>query len=276
MMKAWLPTYLTQPELEGLMRDPRWVMQDKADGKHVLLHVQDDRVFGTNREGAETRIHPSIIQALRASPLRPVTILDGEQLHEGPLVLFDVLSFWGGALGVVDLRGESYGVRWTHLSLLSQELPPPFQLVRCAFTEQEKFDLLEALMGEQAEGVVFKRIDARYTEGRPVTGGTMRKLQFRKRADVIVQRRTDDSTRSFDMFAFSREGEIVGLGSVSARHFYEEIAPGGALIAEVEYLYSAHDDHLVQPVLMRFRDDKRPEECGVQQLVRGKRFRKTA
>lgn len=270
-MKAWLPTDLTQPEIEGMMQDPGWAMQEKADGKHVLAHVEHGRIFGTNRNGEETAIHSPVLRAL--SEIIPVTIPDGELLHEGPLVLYDLLQ-----LESEDLRSRTYAVRWDRLVKLTDTLGPPIQLIRSAFTGTEKLDLLTLLTDEQAEGVIFKRLDAPYTEGRPVIGGTMRRWKFRKRVDVVVQRRaaTADDTRSFDMFAFNAEGEIVSLGSVSARHFYEELEPGHARIAEAEYLYAGPTHHLVQPTLIRFRDDKVAQDCGVHQLVLGKRFRKAS
>jgi hypothetical protein len=71
--------------------------------------------------------------------------------------------------------------------------------------------------------------------------------------------------RNAHLAAYSPEGELVPLGSTTMNG--KPDLPVGS-VAEVEYLsYKGPGHSLVQPNLLRSRDDKSPEECLVSQLV---------
>jgi ATP-dependent DNA ligase len=153
-------------------------------------------------------------------------------------------------------------------------LGPHAGLAWMARTEREKRNLLVTLRAEHAEGAIFKRADAPYTIGRPARGGTMRRWKFRKRMDVIVMRQPGEGgKRSFAMFVMDAQGQPVAIGKVSAHTFFFKVTPKMPTVAEVEYLTASDAHHLIQPTVIRLRDDKPPEACLLSQLVVGKRYR---
>ena len=265
---VWLPTDTSSGEAESLLTDPRWALQEKCDGIHVVLERVASGLAATNRRGEPRAVNGILIKPLEPLPIG--TMLDGEWLHSGSYVAFDVLR-----VGEMDLRPNRYEVRYAVLEDLFRRAILPvreIELVRHAVDRPGKDALIDTLRRESAEGVIFKYLDAPYTQGRPIEGGTMRRWKWRKRADVLVGRRPDDTTRSFEMFAFGN-GELVNLGSVSAHRFYDALPPQAVAIGEVEYLYASPTMKLVQPTLLRWRPDKKKEDCTVDQLEIGGRFK---
>lgn len=265
---AWLPTDCTEAEAAKFIDDPLYCAQAKEDGIHVFVRCQDG-IDGFNRRG-EAHPIPDVIQKALAGALPEPSFLDGEKLHRPVagkwLMLFDALMIAGE-----DIQALTYQERWARVSALA--LPPAIGLVRSAFTAEEKRALVDELRAANAEGVIFKRLDAPYRQGRPVIGGPMRRLKFRKTAEVILERRAVDSTRSFEMYVI-QGNDMVNVGSVSARQFYEQLEPKQIAIGSVTYLYASPSLKLVQPVLVDppWRTDKRPADCTAAQLVRGGRF----
>lgn len=263
---AWLPTDLDEAEAQRLLKDRAWVMQEKADGIHVMVREQSGLVTAYNRRGEPYGL-PEAIALQFCAPALPC-LIDGEWLQRARrYVAYDILE-----AGDMDLRKMGYAERFKRLVPMVRAMGGgSVGLIRSADTPGAKVALLAALRGERAEGVIFKHRDAPYVSGRPPHGGFMRRWKFRERADVIVRRRPGDSKRSFDMFAMGQTGPVE-IGSVSAHTFYGELKPGEALIAEVSYLYASDESRLIQPSIVRLRTDKRPEECRVDQLKVGKRF----
>jgi len=274
-MKAWLPTDCTLDEVDAMVHSPDWMLQEKVDGMRLIVmrqNSQDDTLVRTfNRHGEPYRA-PDWARVIFEK--LPDGLYDGELLiRTRRYILFEIigsspsaLGRWQAALAVV--QANIWG--WGH-DLLS--------IVRCAVTVKDKEATEQALHKWNAEGMIFKRIDAPYTPGRPITGGTMRRFKFRKTADVILQRRPDptDTTRSLEMWVFE-EGQPVHVGTVNANrgddrgHYYDQLAPGEITVGEVSYLYMTDTSKLVQSTIVRLRDDKNPEDCLFCQLETGGRF----
>jgi ATP-dependent DNA ligase len=64
---------------------------------------------------------------------------------------------------------------------------------------------------------------------------------------------------------------FAGTTNQSRKQIDELISSGERPVAEVQYLYATDDDILFQPVFVQLRDDKDPEECTLDQLVRTNR-----
>lgn len=279
-VSAWLPAEqdATEAEVERLIDDPNYAFEEKVDGMHVIAHVfatemlKPNTVVTTNRKGEISKEIPrAILKPLELLPRG--TILAGEYLDRlAAFAPFDLIRFRD-----TDVRQFPYRDRREALQILIKDLGPNIIPVRHACTPDSKRALLAALRAEVAEGVVVKDLRAPYSERRFPVGGPFRRMKFRKECDVLVRRRTDDTTRSFSMYVFDNDGEIVDVGTVSAYAFYELLAPGGVATATVSYLYSTPNNQLYgPPVLVRLRDDKDPKECSLSQLVLGKRFRRSA
>jgi hypothetical protein len=106
--------------------------------------------------------------------LRGSFIPDGESIGDDYHV-FDLLEHNGD-----NLRPLPYRIRLVRLVdvLLSTANHPHVRLVETAFTTVQKTELWERLRRENREGIVFKRLDAPYTPGKPNSGGPQLKFKF--------------------------------------------------------------------------------------------------
>lgn len=266
---VWLPTDIEERELDGFLENDNYCLQKKEDGVHVLAsHTADGRIDVRNRRGELHRIPPALERVLRQVPRE--TMLDGEKLHEGGLVVFDMLYGAGE-----DLRGFPYTGRLARAAELCLEVNSPLlRVVETALTPPAKRALADRLRAERAEGLILKDLRAPYRPGRTAWGWTMRRLKFLKSLTAIVQRPATGTKAHFEMFLID-QGKVVSIGTVSAQQFYDRLIPGQSVIAEVSYLYATPGNRVVQPRLKRpnpFRTDKAPEDCTIDQLVTGGRF----
>ena len=275
---VWLPSdLLWKPgdsdipaEAMRLIEDPNWCAQVKEDGNHVLAaKVDTERITTRNREGTPHPVLPSVERELAKLPAQ--TMFDGEKLHTGPYVVFDILYLNGE-----DLRDRPYRDRFYILTGMCEILNPRIIYpVRTALTTAEKLALVLELREDRAEGVILKDLRATYRPGRPEFGGSMRRLKFRKSLTCLVRRRDENDPNqkaSFDMFAYDGNGKLLSIGAVSARHFHKQVEPGCVRIAECSYLYATPKNKVVQPTLLMFREDKSTEDCSLSQLILGGRF----
>lgn len=267
---AQLLNAIEREAADRLLADPAFGAQQKLDGMRVLLKVGPDGVVGSNRQGQVLAVPKEVAAAAAEAPVG--TLLDGELLRtpDGPEYwVFDLLAH-----GTDDLRSQGYLVRYQELDALAEELSPPIRKVALARTPEQKRALLKRLETERAEGIVFKRLDAPYTPGRPASGGAQLKHKFVKSADVFV---TENAGNAYQMAVF-HEGKqrlvgkvFAGTTNESRRELDALLAAGQRPVAEVRYLYATEDDQLFQPVFAALRDDKAPEDCLLSQLVRTNR-----
>lgn len=259
---AWLPHMDPPPdrEVERMLDDPAWWVQVKHDGWRLLAYVTKAlEVVGSNRYGEAHEVPDGLVPALRRVP----EIGIDAEVEVGPsLTILDVLH----VKGIGDLRGLPYAVRFEAAELLVKKLGDPrIRLVETAREAKAKRALMARVRHELGEGVIFKRSDALYLEGR---SRTMFRVLNRHRADVVVMKRTHDGPdahHSFEMYVY-RGKNLVNVGSVSAQKYYDAFKPGQSAVAEVEYKYVTPDGRLFQPAIKRLRTDKRPAQCTVLQL----------
>jgi len=269
--KAQLLNAVDEARLEALFADPEIVAQQKFDGVRILTLVQEDGVVATNRSGEMSEFGAAVLQAVSHAP--PGTILDGELVSgsQGPVYwLFDILQYAGE-----DLKALGYVERFAHLAAACAELPDPIEMVDAAFEEADKRALYNQLRELRAEGIVFKRVDAPYTHGRPGSGGTQLKYKFVKTCDVFI---TENAGNAYQMAVFDAAGMPREIGKVFAgttndtrSEIDDALVAGARPVAEVRYLYATRDDILFQPVFVRLRDDKAPSDCVLDQLERTNR-----
>jgi len=266
---VWLPTDVSEADAERLLVDPNYCIQDKEDGIHVLAARTERGVSTRNRKGEPHSVPQGLTQVLMGLPVG--SMLDGERLHEGGYVVFDIL-YWDGR----DWREESYANRLGEVYRVCSVMQSTWiRPIASAFSENAKRDFLLDRREQMKEGVIFKDMRAPYRPGRPVEGGTLRRLKFTKRMSVILFRRQGDTKASFDMLAFDGKPLPSLIGTVSAQQFFTDLLPGQARVGEVEYLYGTPNRKLVQPRLVRpnpWREDKSFEECTLDQVIVGGRF----
>jgi ATP-dependent DNA ligase len=253
-------------EVERLLTDDGVLAQQKLDGNRVLCHVEDGEVLPTNRSGQRTNVSAAVLAGLTHLPQG--TVVDGEVVrHGGTEVywLFDVLQFAGR-----DVTHESCFARF---SILSDELEPglsePVRVLESALTTKQKRGLYERLQQASAEGIFFKRKDAKYTPGRPSSGGTQLKCKFVSSADVVLVENAGNAYRMqvFDGGKPFDVGKVFsGTTNESRAEIDAALGKGKRLVAEVRYLYATADSQLFQPIFVRLRDDKKEKECVRAQL----------
>ncbi|MCY2928817.1 MAG: WGR domain-containing protein [Planctomycetota bacterium] len=245
-----------QDQAEQLIRDDGWWMQEKFDGKRILIRKDGDQVIGINRKGLAVALPQPVAQQALTIGSRQ-WLMDGEAI--GDLYFaFDLLEQDG-----MDLRKEPYSRRLDALSVIV--VPGGKGAIRVNGTATgtaQKKNMLAALCRLKAEGVVFKRHAAPYTPGRPSTGGDQLKWKFTATASCIVAKA--NGTKRSVALALLEGGKRVAVGNVTVPA-NQQIPKAGSTI-EVRYLYAYPGGSLFQPVYLGVRDDVDPAACTIGQL----------
>lgn len=255
-IRPQLLTATDEEELTALLADDAFVLQPKLDGRRLLLHKEGQTVTGINRKG----LHCGIPETIRASALQ----IPGDYLLDGEAVgnvlhVFDLLQRKDD-----DLRTLPYRRRIVDLlNLLAEGRPEKIVWVPSYFGRIEKRTLFDQLKSERAEGVVFKRLTAPYTPGRPASGGDQRKFKFVESASVIVT--GHNARRSIAFGIRPNDGKVVPAGNVAIPG--DQAVPAIGAVIEVRYLYAFPESGvLFQPVYIGLREDIDPDECVRSQL----------
>jgi len=241
-------------ESGALLADNAWWMQEKFDGKRILLRKDERGVVGINRKGLIVGL-PKVIQQA-AETFSQAFIIDGESIDDR-LHVFDLLSLEEDVL-----LARPYSERLVLLRELLDGDNPHLLLVPTAKTTAEKSQLLLNLKAARKEGVVFKQKDAPYTSGRPASGGTWMKHKFTITGSFIVCRLNADKRSVGLEVKDGRRGIEIGNVTIPANKSVPTL--GGVI--EVRYLYAYKGGSLYQPVFLNVRDDIAPKECTVKQL----------
>jgi len=247
---------IEESDVERLLRDDDYCAQGKFDGRHLLIRKQDDHIEGINKKGLLVGLPETVSDDIRNLPGSFIT--DGESIGDDYHV-FDLLELNGE-----NLRPLAYRKRLERLVsvLLSSADHPHVKLVETAFTTQRKTALWERLRQENREGIVFKRLDAPYTPGKPNSGGPQLKFKFTATLSAIVAR--VNTQRSIEI-GLLKGRSLISCGNVTipANHGIPIV---GAVV-EVQYLYAHRESHaLYQPVYLGPRDDVEAGECLASQI----------
>ena len=129
-----------------------WAMEEKLDGMRLQIKKTGNVVTAWTRQGIEWTL-PESVKALALSYGRSFHV-DGELIGD-EFAAFDLLEFAGIPTGHIENKLRKNGL---------QELP--FLPVYRAESKLEKKELLDYLKRNDGEGVVFKRKNAPYVDGR--------------------------------------------------------------------------------------------------------------
>lgn len=242
-------------QVHQFINDPAYWMQEKMDGKRLMLCKEGDQITGINRRGIEVGIPETLVTSARHSSVD--FLMDGEAVGDAFWV-FDLLS-----IGSQDLRQMRYAERSLRLSqILVSSRFPYICSVDTAYLARDKKELFEELKAHGREGLVFKHIEAPYTPGRPSSGGSQFKFKFWNTASFIVS--AINSQRSVSLM-LTREGRQVTVGNVTIPANHE--IPAVGQVVECRYLYAFKESGCIyQPIYLGARDDITAEECTVDQL----------
>jgi len=246
---------IDEADMNCLLANDQFCMQEKFDGRHLLILKQRDTITGINKKGLTVDLSNRILDSARSLP--GDYLLDGEAIGDEYFV-FDILI-----RGTTDLRPQPYRERLVHLyNLIASANQPAITLVQTAFKPEEKLRLIKELRVARKEGVVCKRLDAAYTPGRPNAGGSQLKHKFYATLSAVVAK--INKQRSVEIRLLGDDGwQTAGNVTIPANH----PIPGVGAVVEIRYLYAFRESGvLYQPVFLGPRSDVEPSECTVTQL----------
>ena len=241
-------------EVKRLIVSTKFCLQQKHDGRRLLVQKQGDTITGINRRGLVTAFPEPIREAVARIPCD--VIIDGEAVGNA-LHAFDLLDLDGSSL-----RMFGYLERFRILMGLVPCGQPALRWIATPLDSDDKLATFEELQAAGAEGVVFKDIDAAFTPGRPNSGGPQLKHKFVENASFVVLRR--NAKRSVTL-ALHDGDTLVPAGKVTIPPNHE--IPADGEVVEVRYLYAFRESGSVyQPVYLGPRDDIPAGDCHVRQL----------
>ncbi len=257
-----------------------WLWELKYDGYRVLAERNGAEARLLYRHGMDaTAIFPDVTRALRALPFESL-VLDGE-------------------IAVNDEKGRPRFGRLQQRALLSRpadieratvELPKAGPLRFAEHFEEEGEALLDEVRSIGVEGIVGKKADARYRGGR---SADWIKVRLARTDDFVIVGYTapKGSRAGFGALHLGQfeGGELVYAGRAGSGFTEKQLTalrerlaadrrdtppcsgnvPTGKehvwvepnLVCEVRYTERTDDHLLRQPVFLRLREDKKPEEC---------------
>jgi bifunctional non-homologous end joining protein LigD len=245
---------ISEQQLNQLLFNPDYWMQEKLDGRRLLIRKDGDQITGINRLGYPAAVPETIVRDAAKYPRS--FLLDGEAVGD-TFHAFDLLT-----IGPEDMRHLAFSVRYLRMrDMLNAFDHQNIREVRVFFPPQSA-GWFQQFKNEGKEGVVFKHNDAPYTPGRPNSGGSQLKYKFYETASFIVAKVNDQRSVSLILF----EGEKVRpAGNVTIPPNHDVPAPG--TVVECRYLYAFKESgSIYQPVFLGARTDIRSEECTTAQL----------
>ena len=266
------PEEQIQSQLEHLLHDDGWGLQEKMDGVHEMLDSRacdfsagDDNtgLVLTNKKGIVKGPDPEFLHALnRALAGKPKMLIDGE--HIG--CMLHVYDIHDSENCPIALTSQPYAVRhmWLERYFASRARNEfegkGIRIVPLYTGREKKREMFNYFRDNGFEGVIFKRLSSKMTAGKKHTD--MIKYKFYSTVSVRV-REGRPGKRSVGMELLS-EGLWVDMGNVTIPP-NKEIPQIGSII-EVRVLYCFKGGHLFQPVYIGSRDDIDDLECLLSQV----------
>ncbi|HZK82023.1 MAG TPA: WGR domain-containing protein [Humisphaera sp.] len=243
-------------DVEKYLTDDRWWMQEKFDGRRVLVRKQGATITAINRTGLTTNLPLPIVQAIQSLSATDC-LLDGEAVGD-VYHAFDLLHS-----NEADTRANPYAERHAMLRKLTDGIQSDgLRLAEAVSGTKQKRAMLEKFKRAKKEGVVFKDSSAHYAPGRPASGGSQHKLKFTASASCIVAG-AKPNKRSVALELIDGP-KRVAVGNVTIPP--NQPIPAAGEIVEVRYLYAYPGGSLYQPIFLGKRDDVEVDACTVAQL----------
>ncbi|MEP2774889.1 MAG: NERD domain-containing protein [Luteolibacter sp.] len=255
-IRCQLLNAVEEDQVTRLLTDGRYCLQEKHDGRRLMIRKVGDEITGINRRGLVVSIPTVIRDAVSAVPVD--VFLDGEIVGE-TYHAFDLLEVKGH-----DIRQQAYLSRYAGLLTLISLESPALLWVSTSVHTDDKVATYEELRHIGSEGVVFKEIDAPFSPGRPNSGGSQLKFKFVESASFIVT--GHNAKRSVTLGRLAEDGGgIVPAGKVTIPPNHR--IPAVGQVCETRYLYAFRESgSIYQPVYLGERDDISSADCTTAQL----------
>lgn len=259
-MKAMLAKdNIPREDLKQYMFDDRYFFQPKHDGHRVLCRVGAGKVEALNRRGKPSQHQETMQQILQSyanTYEEPESlILDGELVNRDTYVVFDVPKFED----LIDVKSQ-YRVRLEAAKTLIRPTANLHTVVNCS-TSDSKASLIQVIDQMDGEGIIVRHKDSSYESGK--RSKNIIKCKFYKTVDLVVLNTNVEGKEKFTFGAYDESGKLVEIGGTKQLY---EIEAGDVI--ELRYLAQSEDfpPRLTQPVLLRKREDKAPQECTLKQF----------
>jgi bifunctional non-homologous end joining protein LigD len=237
-----LPTAILPKDVSAYEKNPYWVAQEKYDGENRMIIIENGTITGVNRRGLTCPV-PEHWNAQDIVHDTGRTVLCGEDMG-AHLVVFDMVEYNGKCI-----RNNMFTER--HAAILGavmHNIPEWLKIAPVAHTEEEKRSLLQRMIEEEGEGIVYKRKDASFDAGRS-PNALKHKIQESSTFEVV---KVNDQ-RSVAIALYDENSALIPMGNVTVPANYP-IPEVGALV-EVEYMYRFEDGALMQPKYKGERSD---------------------
>jgi len=253
-IRCQLLNLVDEIKLTELLNDRRHCLQEKHDGRRMLVRKQGGEITGINRRGLVIAIPEPIRDEVEKIPFD--VFIDGEAVAD-TLHAFDLLELKGN-----DLRQRRYIDRFAGLLQVLPRKSKHLRPVETFIRPEDKLRVFGQLKQAGREGVVFKDTEASFNSGRPASGGSQLKFKFVESGSFIVT--AVNSKRSVTLSLFDGE-ELVGAGNVTIPP--NQDVPKTGTVVEVRYLYAFRESgSIYQPVYLGKRDDISASDCIINQL----------
>ncbi len=213
-------------DLSRLLIGRTHCLQEKHDGRRLMVRKLGDTITGINRRGLVVAIPNPIREAVEHIPFD--VLIDGEAVGD-TLHAFDLLEVKGNCL-----RHRRYLDRHAGLLMVIPPNLPALRWVSTSIDPNDKVEIYEELRSTNCEGVVFKEVDAPYSAGRPNSGGTQLKYKFVESASFIVS--AINHKRSVTLCLLDGT-ELVCAGNVTIPPNHEVPAKGEVVECQVSLLF---------------------------------------
>lgn len=260
---GWMPHLLTEVDddgLEALLKDDRWLAQEKINGERRAVLIEDDAIRGANKKGRFIGGVPTAwAEALKTLP--PGSVLDGEHVGD-TLYVFDVPR-WRG----VDTSDQPYSMRLGRVKLsVAVANEPTIRMAEVATGEVAKRELLATVTSNIGEGIVFTRADSTYVNGRSSANNSGRiKYKLYEFSNCVVLHK--NAGRSVALGLYDAAGAMVNVGSVTIPPNQE--IPSEAAVLRVRYMHMFDGGSLYgPPVSFGVVSGVNPEDCTLAQVKR--------
>lgn len=249
--------------IEKLLANPKWRLEQKFDGHRVLMHVENNKPVPYNRKGIRQSSTASTVLNAFTSGFEGEWVFDGElMVDRNEYHIFDLLK----AGDFINLN-DAYNQRRFVLEQLFEcwNTPESVKLVPSYMETEDKRRLYETVKTINGEGLMLKDGTAKYVPGKRVH--TMLKCKFYKSADCIVTELWREGKHSVGLAVFDERGRLIPIGACSMSAANMARLQVGSVV-EIKYLYLGAGNRLYQPAFLRVRNDRIPESCDMSQMVR--------
>lgn len=240
---------IDETRLMALMQNDDWQMEEKIDGHRRTITRRGALVTGGNRSGLVVPVSDELASMILGLKTKREAdfMLDGELVGD-VYWPFDILRYDG-----IDLTGWALDKRLAVLEALLDTLKSPYLgRVAKANTVRQKVALFDQVTAARGEGVVFKKLSAKYTPGRPNVGGNALKFKFLGSATCVVVKQNGEKSSVF--VAVLNGSDWIEVGKVTIPPNHKVPTPG--TYVEVEYMNLQRGGSLYQAVYKGERDDK--------------------